>query len=354
MPDYSLVKYRGAWAIYWRADGKPVRRSTGCTSKADAQVVLDEVVRQEQAAPVGTFAPLWERYKTHLGERFAAKSMRYESVAVLPHFGHLQPENIESETTDAYIALRRALGRKDSTILTELNRVAATLNWAMGKRLIARVNALTFPPRPQPKDRYFTRAEVALLLDACLTPHTKLFMVLAITTGARLRALLDLTWDRVNFERGLIDLRLPGHIGKPRSIVPLNGSARAMLLEAKPDARCDHVISWGGERVLSVKKTLANTAARAKVTGVTAHVFRHTAAVWMAEAGRSMAEIAQFLGHTDSRITERVYARYSPDYLRLAAAALEVGLSVDALKPAVPVVVDYSRPLDTSVLELAA
>jgi len=37
-----------------------------------------------------------------------------------------------------------------------------------------------------------------------------------------------------------------------------------------------------------------------------------------------MAEIAQFLGHKDSRITERVYARFSPTYLRGAASMLEL------------------------------
>jgi len=44
----------------------------------------------------------------------------------------------------------------------------------------------------------------------------------------------------------------------------------------------------------------------------------------MAEAGISMSEIAQYLGHSDSTITERVYAKYSPEYLKTAASALEV------------------------------
>jgi len=38
-----------------------------------------------------------------------------------------------------------------------------------------------------------------------------------------------------------------------------------------------------------------------------------------------MRKIAQFLGHSDVRTTERIYALYSPDYLRDAAAALETG-----------------------------
>jgi len=46
----------------------------------------------------------------------------------------------------------------------------------------------------------------------------------------------------------------------------------------------------------------------------------------MGEAGVSMSEISQYLGHTNTATTQRVYARYSPDYLRGAAAALEIKL----------------------------
>jgi integrase len=43
----------------------------------------------------------------------------------------------------------------------------------------------------------------------------------------------------------------------------------------------------------------------------------------MAEAGIPMPEISQFLGHANTRVTEEVYARFSPNYLRDAASALE-------------------------------
>jgi len=43
----------------------------------------------------------------------------------------------------------------------------------------------------------------------------------------------------------------------------------------------------------------------------------------MAEEGVPMPEISQFLGHSNTQVTEKVYARFSPDYLRRAAAALE-------------------------------
>jgi integrase len=37
----------------------------------------------------------------------------------------------------------------------------------------------------------------------------------------------------------------------------------------------------------------------------------------------AMQKIAQFLGHTSTRVTERTYARYSPGFMRDAADALD-------------------------------
>jgi integrase len=45
--------------------------------------------------------------------------------------------------------------------------------------------------------------------------------------------------------------------------------------------------------------------------------------VWMAQADVPMQKIAQFLGHTSSRVTETVYARYSPRFMADAAGALD-------------------------------
>ncbi len=64
---------------------------------------------------------------------------------------------------------------------------------------------------------------------------------------------------------------------------------------------------------------------KAGLAGVSPHVLRHTAAVWMAEGRVPMDEIAQYLGHDDSRTTSKIYARFSPDYLRKAANVLDLG-----------------------------
>jgi hypothetical protein len=96
--------------------------------------------------------------------------------------------------------------------------------------------------------------------------------------------------------------------------------AREALLEAREAALTDHVIEYGGKPVASVKRAIAAAARRSKVP-CSPHVFRHTAAVWMAQADVPMQKISQVLGHTSTRVTETTYARYSPRFMADAMAA---------------------------------
>jgi len=91
----------------------------------------------------------------------------------------------------------------------------------------------------------------------------------------------------------------------------------------KEGAETDYVIEWAGAPVKSIKRAFRAAVMRAGLDkAVTPHVLRHTAASWMAEAGIPMSEIAAVLGHRDSRTTERVYAKFSPEYLQKAVRAL--------------------------------
>lgn len=198
------------------------------------------------------------------------------------------------------------------------------LRAALRLRYGAQAPAIWMPPPSKPRDRYLTRDEVTKLLEKIDTPHVRLFVILAVTTGARMSALLDLTWDRVDLDRGVIDLNPAGrHLSnKRRAIVPINSRADVALRVAQEGALTDYVIEYAGGPVKSVKKAVQAAAKRSGVP-CSPHVFRHTAGVWMAEADVPMQKIAQYLGHTSTRVTETTYARYSPTYMRDAATALE-------------------------------
>jgi len=218
------------------------------------------------------------------------------------YFGGRQACTIKIEDCRAYTALRREAGRADGTIHTELNHLRIVLNWAAKHQIIDKAPHIELPRTPPPNDRYLTREEVTRLLNYTTAPHIRLAIHLMLGTAARVTALLELTWDRVDFERRQIFLRNHENKNqrKGRAVAPINNTLLAALHEAKQGALTGHVIEWTGRPVKSIKKGIATAARNAGIEDVSPHVFRHTAAVWMAEAGVPMSEIAPHSIHSIS------------------------------------------------------
>lgn len=325
-----IINYRGKWCAAVKIDGYRKRISLGnfdatdtperCPNYPAAQRAAVEFA-QEIAKPTGD--TVREIFDAYLADTLAiAKDrMKFASKAFLPVFGNLNPEHITRQSCRDYVASRRKEGRKDGTIIKELSVLRAAINWSDPNSGAV----FELPPPPEPKDRWLTRDEFKKLLDAAkISPHLQLFLHLALATGGRKEAILSMTWMQVRWDQDQIWLgRKPG--GKARATVPMTHAVKVALLAAKKAATTEFVIEYKEGRVLDIKKAFAAACRRAKLEGVTPHVLRHSAAVWMAEAGVPFTKIAQYLGHTNSQITERVYARYAPNHLRDAADALEIG-----------------------------
>lgn len=169
-----------------------------------------------------------------------------------------------------------------------------------------------------------TEAEIGRLLAVPKAHHIQLAILLMLSTAGRVGAILELTWDRVDFERGQINLRST-ETGprKGRAVVPMNDGLRAALSVAKAAAMTGTVIEWAGEPVKSIKTGFKAACTAAKLQGVSPHTLRHTAAVHLVAAGTPMQKVAQYLGHSNTSVTERVYGRYAPDHLREEATILD-------------------------------
>jgi integrase len=152
------------------------------------------------------------------------------------------------------------------------------------------------PAPSKPRERYLTKEERDKLLEHIETPHVRLFVTLALATGARMGAILDLTWDRVDFAHGTIDFMPAGRdkTNKRRTVVPMNPGCgrRWRRPQGRSDRSCDRI--WGKAR----RERQEGHCGRSSAFGVpcSPHVFRHTAAVWMAQADVPMQKIAQFSG----------------------------------------------------------
>lgn len=327
MREYRIGRLKGRYVVTWHEAGQRRRYRLDALTLKDAESEALDVIRRETLAlPETTIGELWEAYRQHLGKRPTATTMSYTGLPIKAHFGSLRPDQVTTDHSRSYIAARLKAGRKRGAIWTELGHLRACMAWALKMHLIERAPYIELPQKPAPKERYLTRPEIDRLLESSRLsdPHVHLAIILLLATAARVGAILDLTWDRVDMERGQINLRhdMEGP-RKGRAVVPMNPMARAALTVSREAALTDHVIEYGGKPIASIRAAFARAVVRAGLKDVSPHVLRHTAGVYMAEAGVPMSRISQLMGHSSTSVTERVYARFAPDHLADAAMVLD-------------------------------
>lgn len=327
MPQYRIGRLKGRFVVTWTDAGTRRRYRLDALTPKEAESEAIDLIRRETVSQTSTtVSGLWQAYLAERKGRPVEVNMRSSGKRVCQTFGHLRPDQITVQMCRDYAKARSAEGLKPGSVWTELGHLRTCLGWAVKVGLIGRAPHIERPQKPAPRDRYLTHAEISDLIAADCAPHIRLAIVLLLTTAGRVSAVLDLTWDRVDFERGQVNLRRE-MLGprKGRAVVPMNNTMRAALTAAKAAAMTDYVVEWAGGRVGSIRRGFSTAIVNAGLADVTIHTLRHTAAVHMAEAGVPMAQISQFLGHSNIRVTESVYARYSPSFLKGAAGALEFG-----------------------------
>lgn len=326
MQPWRITKLKGEFCLTWDEPGGVRRRYRLGTADFTEAVALAPARYAELSRTTSTtVGDLWSSYMTDMAGRAVVETMGHTWKALASRFGKLQAEDVTIALCRAHIAARREEGIKDGTIHTELGHLRMVMLWAQKHKLIAAAPEIERPAKPESVTKHLTRDEARALLDAANAPHVRLAIMLLLGTGARIEAALQLTWDRVDLERGMIQLRNPfdKQKRKGRATVPMNDRLRAALAVARKGALSPYVIEWAGKPVGSIKRGLKAAGAAIGRPDVHPHMLRHSAAVWLAEAGHSMEEISQFLGHNNARITARIYARFSPTHLRKLANDLE-------------------------------
>jgi integrase len=256
--------------------------------------------------------------------------------ALRSRFASMDVDDITADVCRDYAKTRMDAGKSPGTVWTELTLLRSCINWALKRNVIPRSPYVWVCAKPEPKQLVMSEAQVIALLDACTFPHTRLFVILAMTTGARSTAICELKWSAIDFEAGSIDLRrhepdnpLMKKVRKGRSVVPMSDEARAALSEAQKGALSEYVIEWDGEPIKKIRKSFMKAVADAKLKGVTPHTLRHTCLTWLDEGDIPMARIAKFAGHRDERTTSRIYAKPRVETLRPAAEVIDMRLRRD-------------------------
>lgn len=315
---YSVQRFRGGFAlVWWERDGTGTRtrrrRQLTAQDRPSAEAEARDLWQNADSGP-WTVGRIMTAYLESITHKPSHERRENAWKAMRGFWDRVMPERIDEAMARAYRATRRV---GDATARYELLQLSTALGWAVsnGPRLAMRP-IIWLPQTPERKERHLTRAEFRKFFAEVKADHARLYVLLGIYTMARPTAILELTWDRVDFMRRRIDFTPAGHIrtNKRRTVVPISDDLLPALQKAYEARTITSVIEHGGKPVVSIKKAFQAASKRSAVHA-TPYTLRHTGAVWAAEAGVPMAELSQFMGHDDSRTTEKHYARYSPDYL---------------------------------------
>ena len=180
------------------------------------------------------------------------------------------------------------------------------------------------------RTRWLDEDERGRLLDAASKSKSiplKTVILLAIYTGYRKEVIQTLTWDSIDFEMNVINVpqkyNLEGKRGKPRAFnLPIVPDLRELLIAHQNLMQSAGVKSsylfpspTNAEMPWDFTRPFETAVKNAGIKDFHFHDLRHTAATYLARKGVSTQVIQRFLGHLDSRITER-YIKRPHDYMQ--------------------------------------
>ena len=211
-----------------------------------------------------------------------------------------------------------------------INRVLVLLRYGFTLALRWHITGIEHNPAKELKnlkddnkiERFLTPAQAATLM-ACVkksdNPTLHFVVGFLIYTGARKREALDAKWCDINWLQK--SWRIPKtKSGKVRH-TPLSKSALALLQELhqspRPSAHdSDYIFpnTKTGLPYVSIYYSWDSARKQAGLPELRMHDLRHSFASFLVNAGRSLYEVQELLGHSDIRTTSR-YAHLSRDRL---------------------------------------
>jgi site-specific recombinase XerD len=257
--------------------------------------------------------------------------------------------DLKTEHLEEFINHQIKLGIKHSTIRNKLNTIIVGLNMAV--TLYPSLREWYPPRRPRKmldpdhsRERVISPDEEKQIINALLMPvkrrnpfHNSLrvrnarVFWLALRTGMRSGEILGLEKSDVHFERG-IQMKY-GYIHVTRTlnkkttktkkarIIPMTRTINEALRLWIKDSKNEFVFPspyYKESPVKVFRQTFKEAVIRAKLpygretaNGIVFHDTRHTAATRLLDAGASIRDVADLLGHSDSFMTMR-YVHSSP------------------------------------------
>ncbi len=204
--------------------------------------------------------------------------------------------------------------RKPSTLNRYKSALSAVITWAKKRRLLPRgyvnpVREIQALPENNARTRFLSTDERERLLAlARISDCRKLYLLvlMALTTGARRGELLGLRYADLDLAAGTAHLARTKN-GRPR-VLPLTPAVVAEIARLGRPATPAALLFAGkyrSDRPMKFDTAWRFALQRARIEDFKFHDLRHSCASYLAQAGSSLLEIADVLGHQSLDVTRR-------------------------------------------------
>ena len=324
------------WWVRFQLDGREIRLSSGTADRRQAEefetLARNNAYRHIRLGERAAY-PWASATKRWLSDRKSKRSLAKDKAIIRWIDAQLDPTTTVQEIDRELVDQMRAL-KAEETSESTANRYMALLR-AILKRCVDDWKVLESAPKvpmyaqAEQEPRWLTPQEFSRL-EAQLPPHLKAAAQFSVLTGLRMRSMLSLTWDQVDFKKktawvSASEMKAGKTLGIPLSIDAVNVLKKQPVVENVP-----WVFSWRSARIGDCNtKAFQDAVTRAKLGPLRWHDLRHTWASWAVQSGATLQQVMQLGGWKSLTMVMR-YAHLAPDHL--AAAAAKVRLPVQ--KPA--------------------
>jgi len=288
--------------------------------------------REEAARP--TIAKLWEAYRLTLKNRktYATDGYRFKRLEA---FANKRIPEITTENVDVLRDKLLQAGLAPQTVKHVLGLLRRIIRHGARKNLCELPANLFFnmPAVDNVKTENLNQDQLQKLLEALDADKDQLMaslMRLALATGMRRGALLDLEWRDVDFDAGFITLRGPQQGGVAKSgkssLIPMSAAARQILENCPviPDSQYVFPRHDGKKRagMLHFIRRIQEKAGLPEGFRPL-HGLRHTFASFLASSGEvDLYTLQRLLTHSSPQMTQR-YAHLADEAMQRAANIAE-------------------------------
>ena len=245
------------------------------------------------------------------------------------HLSKLDPVSVEDLSPSVVREVTRKIqGLSDSTIRRDIQALIAAINvaWKMGK--VKSKPHIQLPKGAEPRKEWITWTQMAETVRQApsIGEWMEMYCMLLCNTGQRSGAVLSLRWKDVDLKGRCIYFSA-NRKGRQKGVadVAINDDLLNYLLHRVQDED-ELVVSDKGRRPMSLNYRWRQLMTMAGLPhSITPHTIRHSVATNLVSSGVPILRVSKLLGHSSSVITEKVYAKFTPEFTRETVNAIRIG-----------------------------